>query len=85
MNRPGLVQPVDLRPVASTGVGVTLVVAGTIFRFAVTSRVAHVPDVHVASVILTLAGIFALTLPLLVWGPLNRRRMEGRGPAQRPR
>ena len=66
VNRPGLVQPVDGRPVVSTGAGVTLVVAGAILQFAVTSGV--------AGVIVMLAGIFALLLSLLVWGPLNRRR-----------
>jgi hypothetical protein len=74
VDRPGLVQPVDSRPVVSTGVGVTLVVAGAILRFAVTSRAAHVLDARVAGVIVMLAGVFALLLSLLVWGPLNRRR-----------
>jgi hypothetical protein len=81
VNRPGLVQPVDGRPAVSTGVGVTLVVAGTILRFAVTSRVAHVLNAHVAGVIVMLAGVFALLLSLLVWGPLNRRRSRSGGQA----
>jgi hypothetical protein len=81
VNRPGLVQPVDSRPVVSTSVGVTLVVAGTILRFAVTSRVAHVLNTHVAGVIVMLAGVFALLLSLLVWGPLNRRRSHSGGHA----
>ena len=68
MNRPSLVQPVDGRSVVSTGVGITLVVAGAILRFAVTAMFAHV-----AGVIVMLAGIFALLLSLLVWGPLRRR------------
>ena len=79
VNRPGLVQPVDARPVASTGVGVTLVVAGAILRFAVTSRVAL--DGHVAGVIVMLVGVFALALSLLVWGPLNHRRSHSGGHA----
>jgi hypothetical protein len=69
VNRPSLVQPVDVRPAVSTGVGVTLVVAGAILRFAVTAMSAHV-----AGVIVMLAGVLALLLFLLVWGPLNRRR-----------
>jgi hypothetical protein len=55
----------------STGIGVVLVVAGVILRFAVASSAAQV-----AGVIVTLAGIFALLLSLLVWGPLNRRRAK---------
>jgi hypothetical protein len=74
VNRPSLVQPVDGRRVVSTGVGITLVVAGAILRFAVTATFAHVLNAHVAGVIVMLAGVFALLLSLLVWGPLNHRR-----------
>jgi hypothetical protein len=74
VNRPSLVQPVDGRRVVSTGVGITLVVAGAILRFAVTATFAHVLNAHVAGVIVMLAGVFALLLSLLVWAPLNRRR-----------
>jgi hypothetical protein len=83
VNRPGLVQTVDSRPVVSTGVGVALVVAGAILRFAFTSSAAHVLDAHVAGVIVMLAGVFALLLSLLVWGPLNRRRSHSGGHAGR--
>jgi len=83
VNRPGLVRPVDGRPAVSTGVGVTLVVAGAILRFAVASRGAHVLNAHVAGVIVMLAGVFALLLSLLVWGPLNRRRSRSGGHARR--
>ena len=69
VNRPGLVQPADGRSVLSTSVGITLVVAGAILRFAATAMSAHV-----AGVIVMLAGIFALLLSPLVWGPLGRRR-----------
>jgi hypothetical protein len=69
VNRPSLVQPVDGRPVVSTGVGIILVVAGAILRFAVPATFAYV-----AGVIVMLAGVFGLLLSLLVWGPLNRRR-----------
>jgi hypothetical protein len=58
----------------STGAGITLVVAGAILRFAVTATFAHVLNAHVAGVIVMLAGVFALLLSLLVWGPLGRRR-----------
>jgi hypothetical protein len=74
VNRSSPVQPVDGRSVVSTSVGITLVVAGAILRFAVTATFAHVLNVHVAGVIVMLAGVFALLLSLLVWGPLNRRR-----------
>lgn len=74
MNRTSLVRAVDGRPAASTGVGVTLVVAGAVLRFAVLNA-------HVAGVIVMLAGVFALLLSLLVWGPLNRRRSHSGGHA----
>ena len=69
MNRPSLVQPADGRSLLSTSIGITLVVAGAILRFAVTAMFAHM-----TGVIVMLAGTFALLLSLLVWGPLNRRR-----------
>ena len=74
MNRPSLVQPADGRSLLSTSVGIALVVAGAILRFAATAMFAHV-----AGVIVMLAGIFALLLSLLVWGPLNRRRNHSGG------
>jgi hypothetical protein len=79
VNRPSLVQPVDGRSAVSTSVGITLVVAGAILRFAVTATFAHVLNAHVAGVIVMLAGVFALLLSLLVWGPLNRRRSRSGG------
>jgi hypothetical protein len=69
VNRPSLVQPADGRSLLSTSIGITLVVAGAILRFAVTAVFAHV-----AGVIVMLVGVFALLLSLLVWGPLGRRR-----------
>jgi hypothetical protein len=86
VNRPSPVQPADGRSVVSTSVGITLVVAGAILRFAVTATFAHVLNAHVAGVIAMLAGVFALLLSLLVWGPLNRRRShtgDNRGTANR--
>ncbi len=79
MNRPSLVQPVGCRRVMSTGVGITLVVAGAILRFAVPATFIHGPNVHVVGVIVMLAGVFGLLLSLLVWGPLNRRRNRSGG------
>jgi hypothetical protein len=64
--------------VVSTGVGITLVVAGAILRFAVTAMFAHV-----AGVIVMLAGVCALLLSLLVWGPLTRRRSRSGGEGTR--
>ena len=73
MNRPGLVQPVGCLQVMSTGVGIALVVAGAIVRFAVPATFVHGLDLRVAGVVVMLAGVIALLLSLLVWGPLSRR------------
>ena len=74
MNRPGLVQPVGCGQVMSTGAGIALVAAGAVVRFAVPATFIHGLDPRVVGVILMLAGVIALLLSLLVWGPLNRRR-----------
>jgi hypothetical protein len=74
VNRPSLVQPVGCRQVMSTGIGIALVVAGAIVRFAVPATVIYGLNVHVVGVIVMLAGVIALLLSLLVWGPLSRRR-----------
>jgi hypothetical protein len=74
VNRPGLVQPVGCGQVMSTGAGIALVAAGAIVRFAVPATFIHGLDPRVVGVILMLAGVIALLLSLLVWGPLNRRR-----------
>jgi len=78
VNGPGLVQPVGCRRVMSTGVGITLVVAGAILRLAVPATFIHGLNVHVVGVIVMLAGVFGL-LSLLVWGPLNRRHNHSGG------
>jgi hypothetical protein len=85
VNRPGLVQPVGCRRVMSTGVGIALVVAGAILRFAVPATFIHGLDLRVVGVIVTLAGVLALLLSLLVWGPLSRRRTHSgdHGPGTR--
>lgn len=74
MSNRGLVVPVNGRRMISTGVGITLVVAGAILRFAVPATFTYSLTAHVVSVIVMLAGVFGLLLSLLVWGPLDRRR-----------
>ena len=74
MSNRGLVVLVDGRRMISTGVGITLVVAGAILRFAVPVTLTYGLNVHVVSVIVMLVGVFGLLLSLLVWGPLDRRR-----------
>jgi hypothetical protein len=59
----------------TTGVGITLVAVGAILRFAVADGL----NMHVAGVLVMLAGVFGLLLSLLVWGPLNRRRNHSGG------
>ena len=63
----------------STGVGITLIAAGAILRFAVATTSTHGLNIHIVGVILILAGVLGLLLPLLVWGPLNRRRNRPAG------
>jgi hypothetical protein len=75
----GLVVPVDGRRMISTVVGVMLVVAGAIVRFAVPATFAPGLHTHVVSVIVMLAGILGLLLSLLVWGPLGRGRNHDGG------
>jgi hypothetical protein len=81
VNRPGLVQPVGCRSVMSTGVGIALVAAGAILRFAIPAAFTHGLNLRVVGVIVMLAGVIALLLSLLVWGPLSRPRGDiGQGP-----
>jgi hypothetical protein len=70
----GLVVPVDGRRMISTVVGIALVAAGAILRFAVSATFIYGLNAHVVGVFVMLAGIFGLLLSLLVWGPLDRRR-----------
>jgi hypothetical protein len=74
----GLVVPVDGRRMISTVVGVILVAAGALLRFAVPATSIHGLDTHVASIVVMLAGILGLLMSLLLWGPLGRRRDNGR-------
>jgi len=79
VNRPGFVQPVGCRSVMSIGLGIVLVAAGAILRFAV--RATFIPglNLRVVGVIVMLVGVIALLLSLLVWGPLSRRRNHSGG------
>ena len=79
MSNRGLVVLVDGRRMISTVVGIILVAAGAILRFAVSATFTHGLNTHVASVIVMLAGILGLLLSLLVWGPLGRRRHHDGG------
>lgn len=83
MSNRGLVVLVDGRRMISTVVGIILVVAGAILRFAVPATFAHGLNTHVASVVVMLAGILGLLLSLLVWGPLGRRRNHDGGSGRR--
>jgi hypothetical protein len=62
-----------------TGAGITLITAGAILRFAVATTSTHALNIHIIGVILILAGVLSLLLPLLVWGPLSRRRNRPAG------
>ena len=63
----------------STGVGVTLVTAGAILRFAVPATFIRALNVDFVGVIVMLAGVFGVLLSLLVWGPLSRRHNHSGG------
>jgi hypothetical protein len=73
----GLVEPVDGRRMISTVVGVILIAAGAILRFAVPATFAYGLHARAAGVIVMLAGILGLLLSLLVWGPDRRRNHHG--------
>lgn len=79
MSNPGLVVPADSRRMISTMAGVTLVAARAIVRFAVPATFAQGLHAHLAGVIVMVAGILGLMMSLVVWGPLGRRRNDGRG------
>ncbi len=63
----------------STGLGIALVTAGAILCFAVSPTFIHGLDLRVVGVIVMLAGVIALLLSLLVWGPLSRRHNHSGG------
>jgi hypothetical protein len=58
----------------SVGVGIFLIAAGAVLRFAITTSSTHGLNIHAVGIILMLAGVIGLVLSLLVWGWLNRRR-----------
>jgi hypothetical protein len=58
----------------SLGVGIFLIAAGAVLRFAIATSSTHGLNIHAVGVILMLAGVVGLVLSLLVWGWLNRRR-----------
>jgi hypothetical protein len=64
-----------------TGTCITLIVVGSILRFAIAGGSYHGVNVHVVGVIVLLAGVLGLLLSLLLlWRPLNpgqRRRDRG--------
>jgi hypothetical protein len=67
--------PASGRRVMSTGAAITLIAVGAILRFALTAGSPHGLNVHVAGVVLIVAGILGLLLPLLVrTGPRQQRQ-----------
>jgi hypothetical protein len=70
----GLLQPTGGRRVRGTGAGIVLILVGAILRFALVSGSLHGLNLHVAGVVLMLAGVVRLLLALLLRSPLKRRR-----------
>jgi len=68
------VRSVGGKRVMITGVGISLITAGAVLRFAMTAGSPHGLNVHAAGTVLMLAGAPGLLLPLLGWGPLNSAR-----------
>jgi hypothetical protein len=68
-----------------TGTCIALIAAEAILRYAVTATSSRGVNIHVAGLILLLAGVLGLLLSLLVWGPLNpARRRANDLPATTP-
>ena len=59
-----------------TGTGIFLITAGAILRFALAGGSPHGLNLHVAGVILILAGLLGLLLPPLARGPLKPDRLR---------
>ncbi|MCW2932184.1 MAG: hypothetical protein JWM19_3146 [Actinomycetia bacterium] len=55
------------------GTAIFLIAAGAILRFAIAASSTHGLNIHVAGIILMLAGALALVASVLVRRPLNRR------------
>ena len=65
-----------MRPHVPIAGGITLIVVGAIFKFAITTRPVQGIDLSIVGVILMLAGLAALLLPVLTH---NRTRVVSLG------
>lgn len=63
--------PAGRRRAMSAGLGILLIGIGAVLRFAVTLRSMHGLNVHIAGVILILAGLVSLLLPGSAWARLR--------------
>ena len=59
-----------------TGTGIFLITTGAILRFALAAGSPHGLNLHIAGVILVLAGLLGLLLPPLARGPLKPDRLR---------
>jgi hypothetical protein len=59
-----------------TGTGIFLITAGAVLRFALAAGSPHGLNLHIAGVILILAGLLGLLLPPLARGPLKPDRLR---------
>jgi hypothetical protein len=59
-----------------TGTGIFLITVGAVLRFALAPGSPHGLNLHVAGIILMLAGLLGLLLPPLVRGPLQPDRLR---------
>jgi hypothetical protein len=66
--------PAGGRRAMSTGMGIALITAGAVLRFALSAGSPHGLNVHMVGVILILAGVLGLLLPKLARAPRDRLR-----------
>jgi hypothetical protein len=59
-----------------TGTGIFLITVGAVLRFALAAGSPHGLNLHIAGVILILAGLLGLLLPPLARGPLKPDRLR---------
>lgn len=59
-----------------TGTGIFLITVGAVLRFALAAGSSHGLNLHIAGVILMLAGLLGLLLPPLARGPLKPDRLR---------
>jgi hypothetical protein len=59
-----------------TGTGIFLITAGAVLRFALAAGSPHGLNLHIAGIILMLAGLLGLLLPPLARGPLQPDRLR---------